>query len=113
MKLCLIIQNSINDLRDSERALRFCRQAQKAGHQINCVFFYRRAVDHAQTQLTGAQQARQQQWQQWSQQQQVPLVVCQTVAERVGLSAFADHFDASGLTALVQAMAAADRTLQF
>ena len=112
MKLCLIIQKSIQATGDSKRALRFCRQAIDAGHDIRCVFFYRPAVDHAQPQLTGEYLAIQQQWQRWSQQQKIPLIACHTVAERMGLTDFAEHFEDSGLTALVQAMADADRTLQ-
>jgi tRNA 2-thiouridine synthesizing protein D len=113
VQLCLILQKSISEHLYSERALRFAQQAIAAGQQINCVFFYRSAVNHAKTELSGSAQALQQKWQSWSTQQQVPLIVCHTVAERMGLSDFAPGYQDAGLTALVQAMASADRTLQF
>ncbi|RUO77484.1 DsrE family protein [Idiomarina seosinensis] len=112
-KLCLVLQRSINEASFSERALRFARQAVSEGHQLNCVFFYRQSVDHAQNNLNGDSKALQQQWQSFSQQSQVPLVACHTVAERLNINDFAEGFEDSGLTALVAAMAQADRTLQF
>ncbi|WP_404402814.1 DsrE family protein [Idiomarina seosinensis] len=112
-KLCLVLQRSINEPSFSERALRFAGQAVRAGHELNCVFFYRQSVDHARNNLNANGKALQQQWQSFSQQHQVPLIVCHTVAERLDINDFAEGFEDSGLTALVAAMAEADRTLQF
>lgn len=113
MKLCLVLQKDINDAIYSERALRFAQQALKSGQDIACVFFYRAAVSHARTELPDSARELQQRWQTWAEQHHIPLIVCHTVAEKMGLDNFAAGFQDAGLTALVQAMASADRTLQF
>lgn len=111
--LCIMLQHSIAQPQFSRRALRFCRQALQQGHRIECVFFYRQAVDHAAQSNDADTREVQQQWQQFARQHDVALVACHTVAERLNIGEFAEGFEDSGLTALVQAMASADRTLQF
>lgn len=113
MKLCLILQKDIDQPVSSERALRFAKEALKAGHDIACVFFYRAAVSHARAGLSGSALELQADWQSWAEQNKVPLIVCHTVAERLGITEFAHGYQDAGLTALVQAMASAERTLQF
>ncbi|MGM0481981.1 MAG: DsrE/DsrF/TusD sulfur relay family protein [Pseudomonadota bacterium] len=112
-KLCLILQQSIGDPAFSQRALRFAQQAATHGHTVNCVFFYRQSVDHARKDLSASARSLQRQWLQLSEQHRIPLIACHTAAERLAISDFAEGFQDSGLTALVSAMAQADRTLQF
>lgn len=109
--LCIVLKHSIEDNHSSQRALRFCRAA-LVNNQINCVFFYQQSVDHAKTQLATTALDMQRQWQVFSQQHGIPLIACHTVAERMGIEAFAEGFTDAGLTGLVSAMAKADKTIQ-
>lgn len=111
-QLCIVLQSSVHKHHQSKRALRFCQQLMQQRHKINCLFFYRQAVDHASTDIENEALEIQRQWQAFAKQYDIPLVVCHTVAERKGLNGFAERFDDAGLTALVSAMASADRTLQ-
>lgn len=112
-KLTLIIQSSANDRAKSVEAIQFIHAALNLGHEIICAFFYREAVDHAQVPTPEKNEELVTQWKSLSHQHQIPLVVCHTVAERMGVNEFHPAFEASGLTALAAAIANSDRTLQF
>jgi tRNA 2-thiouridine synthesizing protein D len=112
-KLTLIVQSSASSQKRSLDALTFARSALKQGHEISCLFFYRDAVDHALAATPAANKDVIEAWTEFREQYNIPLVVCHTVAERVGIDEFHPSFDATGLTALSKAMATSDRTLQF
>jgi len=112
-KLTLILQKSVKERAQSMDALAFAKAAIASGHTIACVFFYRESVNHAEFPTPTENEDLITQWEELSQHNQVPLVVCHTVAERKGMEKFHPSFEASGLTALATAMAASDRTLQF
>ncbi|MDV6326835.1 sulfurtransferase complex subunit TusD [Idiomarina sp. Sol25] len=112
-KLTLILQKSVKERAQSLDALAFAKAAIASGHTIACVFFYRESVNHAEFPTPTENEDLITQWEELSQHNQVPLVVCHTVAERKGMEKFHPSFEASGLTALATAMAASDRTLQF
>ena len=112
-KLTLILQSSASNQKRSLDALTFAKNAIKQGHEITCLFFYRQAVDHAIAQTSAENEALIQQWSDLKNQSGIPLVVCHTVAERIGIDEFHPSFEATGLTALSKAIATSDRTLQF
>lgn len=112
-KLTLILQSSASNQKRSLDALTFANNAIKQGHEITCLFFYRQAVDHAIAQISAENEALIQQWSDFKNQSGIPLVVCHTVAERIGIDKFHPSFEATGLTALSKAIATSDRTLQF
>jgi len=112
-KLALILQSSVKERSQSNDALAFAKAAVATGHTIACVFFYRESVNHAIFPIPIENEDLITKWEDFSQQNQVPLVVCHTVAERKEIEKFHPSFEASGLTALATAMASSDRTLQF
>lgn len=112
-KLTLILQSSASNQKRSLDALTFANNAIKQGHEITCLFFYRQAVDHAVAQTPAENETLIQQWSDFKNQSGIPLVVCHTVAERIGIDEFHPSFQATGLTALSKAIATSDRTLQF
>ena len=112
-KFTLIVQSSASNQKRSLDALTFAKNAIKQGHEITCLFFYRQAVDHAIAQTSAENEALIQQWSDFKNQSGIPLVVCHTVAERIGIDEFHPSFEATGLTALSKAIATSDRTLQF
>ncbi|RUO72942.1 sulfurtransferase complex subunit TusD [Idiomarina ramblicola] len=112
-KLTLILQSSVKEHAQSMDALAFAKAAIATGHTITCVFFYRESVNHATFPAPTENEDLITRWDAFSQHNQVPLVVCHTVAERKGMEKFHPSFEASGLTALATAMANSDRTLQF
>lgn len=112
-KLTLILQSSVKERSQSMDALAFAKAAIAAGHAIACVFFYRKSVNHAAFPTPTENEDLITQWEEFSQHNQIPLVVCHTVAERKGIEKLHPSFEASGLTALAAAIANSDRTLQF
>lgn len=112
-KFTLIVQSSASNQKRSLDALTFAKSALKQGHDISCLFFYRNAVDHALADIPSANKDVINAWSEFREQYNMPLVVCHTVAERVGIDEFHPSFDATGLTALSKAIATSDRTLQF
>ena len=112
-KLTLIVQSSASNQKRSLDALTFAKSALEQGHEIACLFFYRQAVDHAVAQTPAENETLIQQWSDFKNQSGIPLVVCHTVAERMGIDEFHPSFEATGLTALSKAIATSDRTLQF
>ena len=112
-KFTLIVQSSASNQKRSLDAPTFAKNALKQGHEVTCLFFYRQAVDHAVAKAPPESAELIKQWSEFKEQYQVPLVVCHTVAERIGIDKFHPSFEATGLTALSKAIATSDRTLQF
>ena len=112
-KVTLIIQSSAEDQPKSLEALAFAQALVNKGYEIPCVFFYRNAVNHALAPTPDKNRDLITQWEAFSHQYQIPLEVCHTVAERKGVESFQPSFQPSGLTALANAIANSDRTLQF
>lgn len=98
-------------------AYQYAQAALVSGHQIDMVFFYSDAVLHAANADTSieAQQVVAQ-WQQLATQHNVPLVICNTVAEvdhQMTTDNLVSPFQNGGLTEFSMAAAAADHVIQF
>ena len=94
-------------------AFKYARAAVACGHHISMVFCYQQAVRLADPKHPHPH-ARE--WQQWTAQQEIPLVVCSTVAEHVFAllsNQLQPGFSAGGLTEFAQAIAEADQLVQF
>ena len=93
-------------------AFKYAQAALVSGHQIDMVFFYADAVLHA---FTSNETALVDDWVQLSQQHDIPLVICNTVAEQrysMATDALIPPFQNGGLTEFAMAAAAADRVVQ-
>ncbi|WP_404407780.1 DsrE family protein [Pseudidiomarina marina] len=98
-------------------AYQYAQAALVSGHQIDMVFFYSDAVLHAaKRQNSGAAHQAVSQWQLLASQHNVPLVICNTVAEvdhQMTTEDLVSPFQNGGLTEFSMAAAAADHVIQF
>ncbi|CUA82708.1 DsrE family protein [Pseudidiomarina woesei] len=93
-------------------AFKYAQAALVSGHQIDMIFFYADAVLHAST---STQTELINNWLQLSQQHNIPLVICNTVAEQrysMTTDTLVPPFQNGGLTEFAMAAAAADRVVQ-
>lgn len=93
-------------------AFKYAQAALVSGHQIDMIFFYADAVLHAQPDI---QSPLVNGWVQLAQQHDIPLVICNTVAEQqfsMATEALVAPFQNGGLTEFAMAAAAADRVVQ-
>lgn len=98
-------------------AYQYAQAALVSGHQIDMVFFYSDAVLHAakHQNSTLAQQTISN-WQTLSTEKNIPLVICNTVAEvehHMDTENLIAPFKNGGLSEFAMAAAAADQVIQF
>lgn len=100
----------------SMHALRYAQAAIAQQHAIKQVFFYQAGVLHADSRATlpTDEPDMTQAWINFSAEHQVPLVVCHTVGERMGISeSMHPQFSSAGLTEFLVALAESDKVVQF
>ena len=93
-------------------AYNYAQAALVSGHQIDMIFFYADAVLHAKSPL---EHAIVEQWTSLAQAHDIPLVVCNTVAEQqfdLAADMLVEPFQNGGLTEFAMAAAAADQVVQ-
>lgn len=128
MKINVLVTGALYDSAAAFSALRFCRAALEAGHQISQVFFYQQAIYQA-NQLAAPladEFDATTQWQELSDSYRFPLMVCVSASERRGvLNAeqmeeldketcnMHPAFSVVGLTSFHSACIDADRTVTF
>jgi len=112
----------------ADSALRFCRAALAAGHQVERVFFYGAGVLNSNGLMSPPSDETNlhRQWCDLAKQCQVPLIVCIAAAVRRGMlnQEEAERYDksqhnvpapfeVSGLGQLIDGIASSDRTITF
>lgn len=128
MRFVLLVTGPAYGTQQASSALQFAQALLEAGHQLDCVFFYREGVYNAS--LLNAPASDEvnlgAQWQRLHQQQDVALHICVAAALRRGITdqeqATLLHlpvanlqtgFQLSGLGELAQAVLRCDRLIQF
>lgn len=94
-------------------AYHYAQAALVSGHHIDMVFFYSAAVLHAQQ---PAESDAVTLWQTFAHEHNIPLVICNTVAEttyNMGVDELVAPFQNGGLSEFSMAAAAADHVIQF
>lgn len=125
---CILVTHSPFDTQHAYSAYRFADAAINGGHQVLGIFFYQSGVNNSngfQTPHTDELNILQK-WVSMNKEQQVPLNVCVTAANRRGVINQEDAtdldmshynllppFDEVGLGELVELINNADRTIQF
>ena len=102
----LLVTKSPFDFQQNHSALRFCKAAISAGHNVSDVFFYSSGVATALKgiNLNGACDDLITEWQTLAKTQGITLKVCSTAAERRGLASqdqeiakLNEHFELAGM----------------
>jgi len=109
MKICLMINASDQWRESSQYAHALAQSIYSNGHQINTVFFYGQAVKVIQS------PKHLKQWQQLQRSTHSTLQLCSTLIEKHQLDSLAnttEGFEVVSLGSLVQAMEAADKTVE-
>ncbi|MGJ8662657.1 MAG: DsrE family protein [Marinicella sp.] len=109
MKFCLIINATDQWKKSLEHAFSMIKTMDNEGHTINAVFFYGQAV-----QIINDRQLIQQ-WRQLHLNTHCQLMLCSTMIKSNNLNTQAHlikGFDVVGMASWIQAMEAADKTLE-
>ena len=109
MKFCIIINATEQWKKSLDHAFSLATTMRNEGHQINAVFFYGQAV-----QLVN-DSGLINQWHQWQKNNTCQLMLCSTFIESSQLikqAQCANGFEVVSMASWIQAMEAADRTLE-
>ena len=100
-----------------ELALSFAQTAVSSGHEVNRVFFHKDAVylGNSHLDVPTDEVNLQTEWTKFAVQNDVPLVLCVTSAQRRGIVSanIADGFEIAGLGQLIETMFESDRVVTF
>jgi len=114
--ITLCIQQAPALIGASMHALRYAQAAVAQQHAIQQVFFYQAGVLHADSRasLPTDEPDMTQAWINFSAEHQVPLVVCHTLGERLGVAeSMHPQFSSAGLTEFLVAVAESEKVVQF